>query len=533
MNNSRTINIQIKVIKTVFFIICLSFLVIFMAATGTAQSPITEGQDFVPGELVIKFRPQLSGQSVERLLQVEKMTTLETVPQGDLMRVQVTPGREAEVIARLRGQNNVDFVTYNYRIQALEEPNDPDYALQWPLNNNGQSGGTAGADIEVARAWDIHTGDDNITIAIIDSGVDLDHPDLEANIVPGYDFVNDDTLADDDNSHGTHVAGIAAAIGDNGIGIAGVSWRAKIMPLKMLDANGNGSTFDLAQAIYYAADNGAHIINMSLGGTCGSWPDVEAAISYAVSKGLLLVAASGNQNALVFCPAAFEGVMAVAATTDTDARWFGSNYGNELDVSAPGDFIYSTVNNGGYDYKTGTSMASPHVAGLAALIWSYEPTLTADRVKQIIQDTSDDLGDPGWDSFYGTGRINAWRALDTFSFQTSTPGLTFIDDNLASVSTTLQITTVSTKLITWTATISPPVSWFSVSPPTTGKISSASSPTTLILRATKPPTYGTYTATIRVVGITDNGAISLREEPIQLIYVPQIYYRYMPYFFGK
>ncbi len=534
MNNRVITTIRITLIKIIIITISLSFLVVFMATTGAAQSPITEGQDFVPGELVIKFQPQLSGQSVERLLQVEKMTALETAPHGNLVRVQVTPGREAEVIERLRGQSNVDFVTYNYRVRALGQPNDPDYTLQWALNNSGQSGGTPGADIEAAEAWDIYTGGDDITIAVIDTGVDLDHPDLQANIVPGHDFVNDDELADDDNSHGTHVAGIAAAAGDNGVGIAGISWRAKIMPLKMLDANGNGSTFDLAEAIYYAADNGANIINMSLGGTCGSWPDVEAAVSYAVSKGLLLVAASGNLNAAVFCPAALEGVLAVAATTDTDARWVGSNYGDSLDVSAPGDSIYSTINNGGYGYKTGTSMASPHVAGLAALIWSYESTLTAGQLEQFIEDTSDDLGDPGWDFLYGAGRINARRALDVLSFQTSTPELAFIDDNLDSVSITLQITTLKTEAITWTATVSPTVSWLTVTPPTTGTISAASSPTTLTLTATKPPFYGTHTATVRVIGTTDNGTTTgLREEPVQLIYVPQIHYLYVPLLVGE
>jgi len=208
-------------------------------------------------------------------------------PRSELVRVQVTPGREAETLAALAARPDVEFATYNYQIYALDTPNDPEFSRQWNLHNTGQTGGLVDADIDGPEAWDIDSGGSNVTIAIIDTGVYLSHEDLQANIwlngdeIPangldddlngyvddyqGYDFYNNDANPDDDNGHGSHVAGIAAARGNNSRGIAGVSWAARIMPLKILSATGGGNFYDLQEAIYYAADNGADAINMSTG----------------------------------------------------------------------------------------------------------------------------------------------------------------------------------------------------------------------------------------------------------------------------
>lgn len=535
------------------WIACFVFVVALVLPPPLSLAQTPNHLEVIPGEIVIKVYPQTSRQRAAQVVEGEGGTVLEASPNGNLLRVAVEPGHEQESMTRLGRQNEVEFATYNYRLQLAETPNDPDYDQLWGLNNTGQSGGVVDADIDAPEAWEIHTGDNKTVIAIVDTGVDLDHPDLQANLWQneaeiadngvdddnngyiddrqGWDFADNDKSANDDNGHGTHVAGIAAAVGDNGLGVTGVSWRARIMPLKMLDSGGNGSTFDLAQAVYYAADNGAQIINMSLGGTCGSWPDVEDAVSHALSKNVLVVAASGNQNSAVFCPAAFEGVMAVGATNRFDARWFGSNYGDDLDVVAPGESIYSTTNNGQYGKKTGTSMATPYVSGLAALIWSYEPALNSYQVGDVIRYTSDDLGAVGKDIFFGYGRINAWGALDSLSLQTTAEKTLLIDDTFTEKSGLIELETTNPGIITWSATISPTVPWLSLASPASGSISPASSPAALELVATQPLTYGTYSTRLIFTGTTSAGfPTTPRQTDVNLIYVPKLKVIYVPFF---
>jgi subtilisin family serine protease len=482
---------------------------------GHAQQPTVEA---IPGELLVKFQPQQKGQ----LHLIAGATLLESAPQGGWLRLRVEPGQEAAMLAQLRQRGDVKLATYNYQIEAIGAPSDADFGQQWNLNNTGQTGGNPDADIDAPEAWNIFSGDSNITLAVIDTGVDLDHPDLQANLVPGYDFYNDDAIPDDDNSHGTHAAGIAAAIGNNGVGISGVSWAAKIMSLKILNAQGNGSLFDLVQALYYATDHGAKVVNMSLGGSCSGidWSSVEEAVAYAVSKGVLLVAASGNINAPApLCPAGLAGVLAVGATDNFDLRWSGSNYGSTLDVTAPGASIYSTVHEGNYGYKTGTSMAGPHVAGLAALVWSLDPTLTSEQVSDAILSNSDDLGAPGWDQYFGYGRINAWRAVDAVSFQVPREHTILLGQDTLSVTDTLQLVAVHPQAITWTTTISPVASWLSLSPPSSGTISATSSPASLSFVATQPATSGVYTATLITTGTLTSGATLLpRQTEVRLTY---------------
>jgi hypothetical protein len=289
-------------------------------------------------------------------------------------------------------------------------PNDPDYGNQWALEK-----------VDAPRAWNYATGKD-ILIAVIDTGVDLDHPDLADKVRTDidWDFVSKAAVADDDHGHGTHVAGIAAAATDNEIGVTGMGWDAMILPLKVTGPDGEGEDADLAEAIVYAANKGADVINMSLGGItspCCSCPSiVQDAVDDAHAKGVVLVASSGNHggidgpNAEMF-PANCEHVLGIAATGSNDVVAPYSNYGAHVSVAAPGSSIYSTLMGDRYGDKSGTSMAAPHVAGLAALLRARFPSYTPDQIASAILDNAVDLSASGWDVYYGCGRIDAFQAL--------------------------------------------------------------------------------------------------------------------------
>lgn len=289
-------------------------------------------------------------------------------------------------------------------------PNDTFYYAQWALEK-----------VEAPTAWGLSTGQGTL-IAILDTGADLDHPDLVNKVRTDidWDFVNGDATAEDDHGHGTKVSGTAAAETDNIEGVAGMGWEAMLLPLKVLDAGGYGSDTNLVEAIRYAADNGADVINMSLGGV-GSCPIiVQQAADYAYAKGIALVAAAGNNlgNTEMY-PANCVHVLGVAATTSTDTRASFSNYGNHVSVAAPGSGIYSTVRGGGYASDSGTSMAAPHVAGLAALLLAHYPSYTPDQIASAILDNAYDLGVSGWDQYFGCGRINAAVALSVGAHSSS------------------------------------------------------------------------------------------------------------------
>jgi hypothetical protein len=266
-----------------------------------------------------------------------------------------------------------------------------------------------------------------VTIAIIDTGIDETHPDLAGKIVAGYDFVENDSDPHDLNGHGTHVAGIAAAATNNGVGVAGMDWQARIMPIRVLDEGGGGSVDAMVDGILWAYAHGAKVINLSLGGDSFNL-STQDAINQVHAAGRLVVAAMGNSgDDTTFYPAAYNNVLAVAATNLSDYRAPYSSYGDHCDVAAPGDGIYSTMPTydvfmttvGGhstqYDYASGTSQATPHVAGLAALLWAVKSTLTPDQVQNAITSTAVDRGTPGWDPYYGSGRIDALAALQVYS----------------------------------------------------------------------------------------------------------------------
>lgn len=264
--------------------------------------------------------------------------------------------------------------------------------------------------VQLPQAWDVSTGASGVIIAVIDTGIDLDHPDLQSKLVPGMNFVTGAQPPNDDHGHGTHVAGIAAASTNNSLGVAGASWGARLMPLKVLDATGNGDDADVAAAIVWAADHGANVINLSLGGPCPS-PVMELAATYAYTMGVTLVAAAGNGAGPVLCPGAAADVMAVAATDGSDQRASFSNFGPQVDIAAPGAGIYSTERGGGYGYRSGTSMAAPFVAGVAAIL-AGQPTFDSpDKIRAAIENTALDLGQLCADIYYGHGLAQAYEAL--------------------------------------------------------------------------------------------------------------------------
>lgn len=265
--------------------------------------------------------------------------------------------------------------------------------------------------IETNRGWNLSKGSNNVIIAVVDTGVDLQHTDLKGQLVQGYNVIDPDKEPLDDVGHGTHVAGIIGALVNNGEGVAGMSWYNKIMPVKALDSSGSGTTYAVAEGIIWATDHGAKVINLSLGNYADS-RFLHDAVKYAYDRDVLLVAASGNDNTeRPGYPAAYPEVMAVGATNPDMTRAEYSNFGDYIDVAAPGTNIASTYPGNQYAALSGTSMASPHVAAMAGLIRSLNPNLTNNEVKDIMIRQAVDLGQKGKDKYYGSGRIDVLKSL--------------------------------------------------------------------------------------------------------------------------
>lgn len=286
--------------------------------------------------------------------------------------------------------------------RPVETPNDSFYArYQWNLPA-----------IHTEAGWTLSRGKQTVPVAIIDSGVDLTHPDLIRRLGPGYNVLADDRSPNDENGHGTHVAGIIASQPNNDEGVAGITWFNPIMAVKALNADGYGTSIDVAKGIRWAVDHGAKVINLSLGNYQPS-SVLEEAIRYADAHDVVLVAASGNDStSQPSFPAAYPEVISVGAVDPDLSYALYSNYGEYIDVVAPGTNIASTFAGHQYAALSGTSMAAPHVAALAALIRSVNPRLSNDEVRSIILESADDLGERGKDPYYGYGLINVYRALE-------------------------------------------------------------------------------------------------------------------------
>jgi len=314
--------------------------------------------------------------------------------------VKVPPENAFSFTEELRAIELVKYVEPDSKVEASYTPNDPYWSQQWGPKK-----------IEVNIAWDTTIGSSDILVAIIDTGIDYTHNDLTANYVSlGYDWVNNDTDPMDDHGHGTHCAGIVAAKLNNSVGIAGLA-QVSIMAEKVLDNNGYGYWSWLIQSIYHATDCRARIISMSLIGESGS-EALHYAVKYAYDHGVLLVAAAGNSgDNTMYYPAVYNEVVAVSATDSSDNLATFSTFGDWIELSAPGVNIYSTLPGDCYSGWSGTSMACPHVTGVAALAWSAYTDCTVDQIRWLLQHTADDLGYVGLDEYYGYGRVNARKAV--------------------------------------------------------------------------------------------------------------------------
>ena len=303
-------------------------------------------------------------------------------------------------IAYLQATGLFSFVERDGLAYALGTPNDPDFPSQWHLTT-----------IQGPTAWNTTTGSSSQIIAVIDSGADSTHPDLAGRLVPGWNFVLNRSVTSDDYGHGTAVTGTIGAATNNDVGVAGVTWQNPIMPLVVVDSTGYASYSNIASAITYAVQRGVRIINISIGGTSSS-STLQSAVNYAWSNGAVVFAAAGNSSSSApMYPAACNYVVAVSATNSDDSFASFSEYGSWIDLSAPGNNILTTTEGGGYGVWWGTSFASPIAAGVGALALSVKPSLTASGLVALLEQNSDDLGTPGFDDYYGYGRVNAAKAV--------------------------------------------------------------------------------------------------------------------------
>lgn len=322
----------------------------------------------VPDEIIVRFdgeaRP-LAGATLKRALEIPN-TYLYAINKKSYSVQAAESWEDAQ---------DIQYVEPNYLYTTTAEPNDPDFSDSWGV----------GA-INAPQAWDTASGD-GIKVAVVDTGVNPNHPDLAGQVLPGKDMVNHDDDPMDDHGHGTHVAGTIAAVANNFVGVAGVAPHARIIPVKVLAANGSGTNDTIAEGILEAAKLGAKVINMSLGGPDNS-QTLDAAIQQVERQGVIVVCAAGNDNVNTpFYPAANDGVIGVAAVDPANRKASFSNYGDYIDVAAPGTNIVSTGFQGGYVKMSGTSMASPHVAGAVAVLLSKYPALRGAQVQKLLQNT--------------------------------------------------------------------------------------------------------------------------------------------------
>jgi subtilisin family serine protease len=327
---------------------------------------------------------------------------LKSVPRLGASVLQVAEAECESIHLRLEKSGLFRYVEHDRVARAGQIPNDPYFTLQWHLRT-----------IEAAGAWDVSEGSAEVPIAIIDSGVDATHVELASKVLPGWDFICDEPAASDHLGHGTSVAGVAAASTFNAAGVAGVAPRNPILPLVVLDARNSARYSDIARAILYAADQGARVINISVGGPAPS-ALLQDAANYAWERGAVIFAAAMNGASTdPHYPAACDHVVAVSATDAQERIASFSNWGPWIVLSAPGQSVYTTVEGGRYGYGSGTSFASPVAAGVAALLLSVRPDFDNEDVVEILRETAADLGPPGFDPSYGWGRINARAALET------------------------------------------------------------------------------------------------------------------------
>jgi thermitase len=386
-----------------------------------ATPALAQGLPHVPGELIAKMADGVELAQLDVTLAQYGCARTGIVDEMGLVLVSFDPGIPVfDMAAQLEAQHDIEFADPNYLGEGGFVPNDTRFVAQWHHENRGGLLGTLGADIESVPAWDITRGDSSVRVAVLDTGIDSDHPDFVGRLLPGFDFVNNDSDPEDDHGHGSAVAGLLAANADNAFSVAGVDHSCSILPVKVLNRANRGSTFNLIRALNFAA--GVNVISMSLIGyppTSG----LVSALQNARNAGSILIACAGNGgigDADVSFPGASPLTISVGASDRDDVRASFSGTGYALDVLAPGVAVRTVRWNSAADVSsvfTGCSAATPIVAGIATLLLSVDPTLSHSDVGNILAATAEDQvgppseDTPGWDNFYGHGRVNLFNAL--------------------------------------------------------------------------------------------------------------------------
>jgi len=457
-----------RVVKKNFPALLVAFLLLYFAETGFAGPAInaaklsdTEKPKCVPNEIIVKFKEHLPKDHIKEINRRHGTSVLHTSSYAGFKRLKTPASRTPkQAVEFYNSEPDVEYAELNYYAYAhFEAPNDPHYYYQWNFDDTykwagiidepyrelvdgtNPYGGYNGGGINLEPAWDITTGDPNVIIAVLDTGIAYETyknfvqaPDLaNTRFVPGYDFVNNDGHPNDDDGHGTHVTGTIAQSTNNEVGVAGVAYNCSIMPVKVLSRRGEAPYTTIADGVYFAADNGADIINLSLGGPYDSIT-LRDAIAYAYNKGVTIICSAGNDGAggPASYPAAYDAYcIAVGATRYDQTRAYYSTTGSYLDLTAPGGDIDVDQNGDGYVdgilqqtfginpkemgywFYEGTSMAAPHVSGVAALLISTGVT-GPDNIREALESTAEDLGIPGKDAEYGWGLIDAYAALNYY-----------------------------------------------------------------------------------------------------------------------
>lgn len=367
---------------------------------NAGSTPVTSDSivGWAKGRLLVAPRAGLPDKEFEKALKAQGANSRGRFKQANIHVIDLPPGAdEVAVMQALKKDKRFKYVELDIAMAPAASTNDPSLSKSWALTK-----------LQATTAWDTANGS-NVTIAILDSGLDSGHADLKANYVPGWNFYDNNSNTSDVNGHGTAVAGAAAMVGNNSTGSAGVAYGAKIMPVRISSPDGYAYASTMSQALYWATDNGARVANISFSGVPGN-TTVQSAAQYMRSKGGYVVAAAGNSGGLENVPA-HDSILAVSATDENDARASFSSYGPYVDVSAPGVNIYSAWSGGGYGNYWGTSFSSPIVAATAALVMAANSKLTPADIDKILTSTVVDLGSAGFDQHFGHGRVDAARAV--------------------------------------------------------------------------------------------------------------------------
>jgi thermitase len=408
-----------------FSIISLACVLLF-GVLKTTHPVKAENYDRVPGKIIVKFRSDTSTQEMDRQIRNFSGKIKRRLDFVDALVLKVPEGSEGRILNALSKNPLVEYAEPDYVATAFSNPNDPYFNNQWGFENTGQTiNGVIGkidADIDGPTAWEATSS--GAKVAILDTGINKDHPDLAGKVILSQDFTGSISGTNDIYGHGTHVAGIVAANTNNSQGVAGGCPNCQLINGKVLNDSGYGAYSGIASGIIWATDNGAKVINMSLGASQKS-SALEKAVNYAWSKGVVVVAAAGNSNNSSYTyPAAYTNVIAVAATDNQDKRAYFSSYGWKwVDVAAPGVYVFSTWKDsassanpqpvcdtaGCYKFASGTSMSTPMVSAIAGLVWGTPYGTTNTNVRKRIESTADKI--TGTKTYWAFGRVNASRAV--------------------------------------------------------------------------------------------------------------------------